>query len=172
MPEAYFMKVDKISGPIGIPPYTGWFELVDYRPAAESPTMGSFSQGSSSAYNSEGHTATVLKKVDRGSPLITQQCSSGERTEIIIAMVYSEDGIYREKWRATYKDALISSYKAANAANGTIPLESLVLEAHEMIMESAEGSKIPPTVRSDQNRPVSLADWFTKVMPFPSSSRK
>jgi type VI protein secretion system component Hcp len=173
MPDTtYFMKVDKVSGPVGVAPYTGWFQLVYYSPGPETPSVvGSVgAEGSSSPGNKENYEATLLKMVDRGSPLIAQLSSSGQRTTIIIAMVYSDAGILREKWRTTYKDALITNYKTGNAAASNIPTESLQLEALEMTLESPTGSQTSPTVPPNRSQPESLADWFTRVMPFPSSS--
>src|SRR5262245_14095297 len=174
MSDIVLMKVDEITGPVGVAPYTGWLELVIFSPVlGGSKITGPRGMGEAHRedHSAETNQAHVWRKKDRASPLLSQLSSSGQLTKITIARAASEAGIFREKWRVTYKDAVIAVYDQNENGPGNLPLEHLALVAAEMEIDSSEGCKILPAVCTNQSKPESLADWFTKVMPFPSSSR-
>jgi type VI protein secretion system component Hcp len=145
MPDTTYMKVDEITGPVGVDPYTGWFELLGFSPISVGEMQ-------------EGH---VWKETDSASPLLNQLASSGQLREITIAAVYSKDNVLREKWRATYKDALVFAFD--KSGRGGLAQEHIGFTAQEVALESPTAASLRDALSAERNKSESLADWFGRM---------
>lgn len=145
MPDTTYMKVDNITGPVGVDPYTGWFELLGFSPISVGEVQ-------------EGH---AWKKADSASPLLSQLASSGQLREITIAAVYSENNVLREKWRATYKDALVFAFD--KSGKGSLAQEHIGFTAQEVALDSPMAATLWDALSAERNKSESLSEWFGRM---------
>ncbi|MBI4329217.1 MAG: type VI secretion system tube protein Hcp [Chloroflexi bacterium] len=126
-----FLKLGDIKGESTDKKHEGWIEVLSYswgvsQPASATAT-GAASTGAVTAEKASFQDFTIVKRLDKASPLLMLTCARGERLpEVTIQLAEAQrGGLAFMKY--TMSDCLISSVKPGGSAQGgeSLPLEEV-----------------------------------------------
>jgi type VI secretion system secreted protein Hcp len=103
---------------------------------------------------------TVVKKLDKSSPVLLRACASGQHFPTVIITARKAGGKQQEYLKYTLKDIIVTSYQPGGTSNGGRPMESLsftfatiTTEYREQLRDGSLGPPIQTCWDVRTNRP-------------------
>lgn len=116
-----FLKIDGIDGDSRDHKHKGEIELLSFSWGISNPA----SSGGGGAGKPSVSDFSIIKQMDKTSPLLMEKCCQGERISgVLVTLAKGEDKLDFYKIKLT--DVLISSYQTGGSNNGGgVPMESV-----------------------------------------------
>ena len=135
MAADFFLKLDpKVEGDSLDAKHKSEIELESWSFGVLNPTSP-LPAGGSGAGKSVPADFVATKKTDKSTPRLAQAVALGDRFKSAVLTVRKAGGTQQEYLTITLSDVLISSYQAAGAGNGALPMESVALKYSKMVQE-------------------------------------
>jgi len=125
MPD-FFLKIDGIEGESKDEAHTNEIDLLSYSVGVSQPSSA-HSGGGSGVSKASFSDFSVMKQIDKTSPVLLSKCASGDHFETVVFTARRAGGEKVTYLTITLSNAMITSYQSSGSDGGSLPSESLSL---------------------------------------------
>ncbi len=123
-----FLKIDGVPGESTDSAHKDWIEILSYSHGLNQKSSGSMSSGGGASAERCDHAPfTVVKTMDKASPLLALKCCSGEHIKTVLVSLNRAGGDKVQYMEYKMTDVMITSYQPGGSTSDqqTLPLEEL-----------------------------------------------
>ncbi|MCB9897640.1 MAG: type VI secretion system tube protein Hcp [Planctomycetes bacterium] len=123
-----FLKIDGVPGESTDSSHKDWIEILSFSHGLFQQSSGSMSSGGGAGAERCDHSPfTIVKQLDKASPLIALKCCSGEHIKNVTVSLNRAGGDKVQYMEYKLTDVLITSYQPGGSAGGSssLPVEEV-----------------------------------------------
>jgi len=123
-----FLKIDGIPGESTDDKHKDWIEIMSYSHGLSQPSTGSVSSGGArSAERCDHQDFSIVKTLDKASPLLALHCCNGKHIPKITLELCRATGDKQLYMKYEFTDTIISSVRPGGSSKGgeVLPLEEV-----------------------------------------------
>ncbi len=119
-----FLKIEGVDGESTNAAHKGWIEIQSWSWGASQPSTGGFGSGAATG-RLTGHV-TLIKRIDKATPLLFKRCSDG--TVLVLVTVELTRGGAQTYLKYELKEVLVSSIAHGDVDGDGVPEETITLD--------------------------------------------
>jgi type VI secretion system secreted protein Hcp len=120
-----FLKIDGIPGESTDEKHKNWIEVLSFTQGLSQPASAASSTGGRTSERVNASDFSIMKVVDKSSPVLAVACCSGRHIKEIKLEVCEASGDKHPYLIYTLEDAIISSYQPSGSQGGDKPMEQV-----------------------------------------------
>jgi type VI secretion system secreted protein Hcp len=147
-----FIKIDGIPGEATDDKHKDWIELSSFSWGVSQPVA--MAGGGLSAGKANFQDFSIMKKLDKSSPILFQACATGKHVKSLTVSFCRATGDKKEYLAYKFADVMLTNYQASGAPAGG---EGLPMESLGFTYTKVELNYTPIDAKGTAGSPVSTA---------------